>query len=276
MSHFVVLVFGEPDDLEAQLEPYNENTEMPPYWEDETTDMTAHWAWSTVSEEAVVPITTMEEYATALVKRYEADETDKYRVRKGVLQRQTTYNPQSQWDWWTVGGRWRGLLLTKDGRTVDEARIADVDWEGMQTAARTKAEDSFDLMWNIIGKREKLIAWTVFREKYPDDIPRAREEYNAQETLQVLRTSRISVWEDPAKAFCLNDPDPRAAYIQSCVDAVPFCYAMVQDGVWGAMGRMGWWGMSKDDMTDAEWKKIVRATIEANPEGYVTAVDCHI
>jgi hypothetical protein len=275
MSHFVVLVFGEPETVESQLEPYDENIEMDPYWEDECTDMTAHWLWPTLSEEAVTPITTMEEYAKAVMDRY-AEDNDKYRVREGVFQRQTTYNPESKWDWWVEGGRWGKMLQRKDGQMVDSGRVSDIDWEGMREAARKKAEDDFDLMWNIIGKRTPLVSWKSFLDKYPDDIPKAREEYNGQETLQVLRSSNIGTWGCPVETYHLDAPKPRTAYIEACVNSIPFAYAMVKDGEWITKGRMGWWGMSDDDMTDAEWKKIVRKAIDDSPDDYITVVDAHI
>ena len=61
----------------------------------------------------------------------------------------TTYNPDSQWDWYQLGGRWIGRLVLKDNATsgirgeksllfgleeprpngYDSALIKDVDWE---------------------------------------------------------------------------------------------------------------------------------------------------
>lgn len=42
------------------------------------------------------------------------------------------YNPQSKWDWWTIGGRWSGELLPqKDGVWVDACRIKDLDLDNM-------------------------------------------------------------------------------------------------------------------------------------------------
>lgn len=279
MSHFVVLVLGgQPegleDYLEKTLEPYNENTEVAPYWTDEATNAQDHWAWS-YTEEAVTPIATMVEYAEFLNKRF-GEDGYKYRVREGKLQRQTTYNPDSTWDWWVVGGRWKDMLLLKDGRYADEAYIRDIDWDAMRSAARRKAEDNFDLMWNIIGKRTPLVAWKTFLDKYPNDIAKAREEYHAQETLKVLRGANIGIWGDPVETFHLDAPNPRESFVEASVNAIPWCYAVVKDGQWVTQGRMGWWGMSKDDMTDDQWKAVVRKLIDDNPDEYLTVVDCHI
>jgi hypothetical protein len=37
------------------------------------------------------------------------------------------FNPESQWDWWEIGGRWKNILQTKDGTRCNSARIGDID-----------------------------------------------------------------------------------------------------------------------------------------------------
>lgn len=50
----------------------------------------------------------------------------------------STYNPNSKWDWYCVGGRWSGFLVLKeraeDGgiREVNEAYFSDIDWDYMK------------------------------------------------------------------------------------------------------------------------------------------------
>lgn len=47
----------------------------------------------------------------------------------------STYNPNSKWDWYVIGGRWSGYFPLKErdenGNVVwvDEATISDVNWE---------------------------------------------------------------------------------------------------------------------------------------------------
>ena len=40
----------------------------------------------------------------------------------------STYNPNSKWDWYSVGGRWDGNLVTKDETKCDEEYISQIDW----------------------------------------------------------------------------------------------------------------------------------------------------
>ena len=81
MSHFAVLIIG--DDMEGQLAPYDENTEVEPYKK---------------------PC-----YCVHDGKRcYDCEECDV----NGLYT--TTYNPKSKWDWYLIGGRFRGYFKLKN------------------------------------------------------------------------------------------------------------------------------------------------------------------
>lgn len=41
----------------------------------------------------------------------------------------STYNPNSKWDWYSVGGRWNKYIKTLDGEQVNEAYVNEVDWK---------------------------------------------------------------------------------------------------------------------------------------------------
>lgn len=41
----------------------------------------------------------------------------------------STYNPDSKWDWYIIGGRWAGSLVLKTGENVDFARFKDIDYD---------------------------------------------------------------------------------------------------------------------------------------------------
>ena len=54
-------------------------------------------------------------------------------------------------------------------------------------------------------------------------------------------------------------------------------YAVVKDGKWYARGRMGWWGVSHDNMSDEEWVAKVQELIESLPDDALVSIyDCHI
>lgn len=49
---------------------------------------------------------------------------DKDRDEKGNLY--STYNPNSKWDWYEVGGRWNNCLTTKSGKKVNEGCVSEL------------------------------------------------------------------------------------------------------------------------------------------------------
>ena len=152
MTHFVVMVryegeLGDLDNiLEMMLAPYDENMEVNPYkkWPNEETieRMADHYK--------VDPMN-LEKLATYMNDWSGSDGG----VENGRLYYITTYNPESTWDWWVVGGRWSGLLTLKEGRVgvegecgtggnpvgIDAAYAKDIDW---------KHEAMKEFTWNVV------------------------------------------------------------------------------------------------------------------------------
>ena len=46
---------------------------------------------------------------------------------EGVWCRYSTYNPDSKWDWYSVGGRWDKAIKTKSGEFVNECLAKEID-----------------------------------------------------------------------------------------------------------------------------------------------------
>ena len=46
----------------------------------------------------------------------------------GVWEDWSTYNPDSKWDWYALGGRWGKSIKTKSGEFVDECFLDEIDW----------------------------------------------------------------------------------------------------------------------------------------------------
>ena len=152
MSHFVGLCFGEYWD--SDLEQYSENLEVEAYIE-----QTKEEAINDVQRnqrkrylEAVKALQTPnlnsqsmefyqkivdqgpsiskeEAWKEVLSWGYELDEDE------NLL---STYNPNSKWDWYCVGGRWNGFLVLKERKEdgsiieVNEAYFDEIDWDYMK------------------------------------------------------------------------------------------------------------------------------------------------
>lgn len=270
MSHAVVLVIGEA--IEDQLAPYNENTETEPY-KDYIDASVEEWPLSFVAKEAPdLDLTNATAVAAWLTARWGPDET--YAADDQGIYTMSTYNPQSKWDYWRIGGRWAGRLLLKapdqqrtpelswewkdasrderikllDGRHVDQARKGELDWEGMQLERLTSIE-----------KR-----WTGYLKVLDEqgDEAAKREAYWTfglmQEELTLGRDAHL---EREASLSPL-------AWVQACV----------AEGVWKEKGRMGWFGCSTDGPDERDqWGEWMTRFIGLMPDDVLlTICDYHI
>lgn len=160
----------------------------------------------------------------------------------------TTYNPQSKWNWYEIGGRWRGLLILKNNKKglrgtfslaaritegYDGAFVSDVDFKAMKRRDTAKLPPYEDAMKNSFLNEEHL------RERFPTE-----KEYIERET--TFQT-----------------------------------YAVITpDGKWHAQGKMGWWGLSSDTAEEERaWQlgyhdRFIKPATKNN--WYMVIVDCHI
>lgn len=151
MSHFVGLCFG--NDYDLYLENYDESLEVEEYvvyTKEEAIKVAKeqrikdyeHALYllktSNLSSEASYYYnkiisngpTLTEEQAWKEIKNwgYRIDEN------KNIL---SSYNPDSKWDWYCIGGRWSGFLYLKDKDddgnriTTNQALVEEVDWDYM-------------------------------------------------------------------------------------------------------------------------------------------------
>lgn len=174
------------------------------------------------------------------VIRYEEDEDimEDGRVR-------STYNPNGKWDWWVIGGRWKGSIKTKDGKEVDSARIKDIIVEDKELYNKMLRD------WELIveeskpinEKEEERIKWNLYTTKYFIDTYKTKEEY---------------------------------ARLQSQFTT----YAILdKEGNWIEPGRMGWFGMSNAEAEDEyNFMNNYYKTVFENAEedDWLTVIDCHI
>lgn len=101
MSHFSVLVLHAKDDsFENLLAPFDENLEVKPY---------LYIPHEKAVEEMKQGLATLN---PEIQEKYKTiSETDRLRSYFGrTIDEErniwSTYNPQSRWDWYSVGGRW--------------------------------------------------------------------------------------------------------------------------------------------------------------------------
>lgn len=204
--HYIVAVITEPgQNVDDLLKPFNENMDVEPYIEQYKEDIIAEVreneaqlladmeeAYDTGSYvyihfygdpyspyEVTRRIPTLEEIDRArdLVENSTDEEAwqryveeDSYSDYDSQGNKLSTYNPNSKWDWYEVGGRWNGFYKTRDGETVNQCLIGELDYnDDMSTYAvltpdgewYEKDEDNPNSWYNSY--------YNDFIAAYPDD-----------------------------------------------------------------------------------------------------------
>lgn len=321
MSHFTVLVIGE--NVEGQLAPYDETANVTPYPDLEAGTPAEFWMTADLIQEGAVPQNpTMQQVLDAArtrypgeldrffvagesgVVRYDDGQVDQAQLVPGALYRWSTYNPNSKWDWYQIGGRWTGFFELKDGGqgalgdaswarkgdpaevgTVDIVRKGDVDWELMRSKARAGAEARYDAMVKLTEGLPLPRTWEeVLASKNVELAPEeqrvalvneARRDYHNQPWVKAMK-GELDVLGGP-EDYMVGDPDARTKYIQRAEDAMGVPYAVVHQGEWLAQGKMGWFGMSSGEQPAEVWYAKVRELLDSLPDDtLLTLVDCHI
>lgn len=144
MSHFLTMVIG--NDPEAQLAPFCQHLEVDEYCIGELSEKDKQRMLEHYNAERAIPYKNFDEcYAE------NGEEWDEGQCRKneaGAWCEYSTYNTQSKWDWYLLGGRWSGQIIKlKKGATsgiigkaawwsntngIDAALKKDIDFEAME------------------------------------------------------------------------------------------------------------------------------------------------
>lgn len=186
---------------------------------------------------------------------------DKYEVDEEGLYSWSTYNPQSKWDWWSLGGRWTGYFQVRAEATCylgtpgvfgnappvalgtkpgDACRRGDVDVDGMTLARAVEAGG-----W-----------WDEAHRKWPHD-------EGARKFMSDVEPG------ESRDAFILRKSEP-AELLR------PF--AVLAEGAWREAGRMGWFGVdSSTEESREDYAAWFARFWQAMPdETWVAVCDLHI
>lgn len=237
MSHYAVAIIHRPDqDIDDMLAPYDENIKVAPYVEhtkQEAIDYVRK-EWTGYQDK------TDEECYEAIAEDYrENDLVDE----SGSLY--STYNTNSKWDWYEVGGRFSNLLKGKDGLRYDEGCIRNMDFS-----------------MNMETYNHSLRFWDVAVDNKPLEPGETKEQFITFYNENYFRT-----YYKGREAYAKT----RASFSTYAV--------ITPNGVWHAKGKMGWWGCSSETPEEAnDWDEnyLERFINHADEDLMITIVDCHI
>lgn len=236
-----------------------------------------------------------------------------YDTEKDQTYEISTYNEDSKWDWWCIGGRWSGYFKAKEDvfRTLDSDHAADIippqnlgRWnspkhdveklrklvdggrvrylalEVMRSDAAAKAHAEYDVYESLLVTYGVALPWSSFYGRVEaGEITRdeAREQYNAQPLVKAFKEIEEYKWEMGCTIaeFSVS----REEYVERHRSrAVPGYALLTKKGEWMAPGSMGWFGCSDD--TDETYEAY---TFEANkyvdeldPDDIMVMLDLHI
>ncbi len=181
-------------------------------------------------------------------------------------------NPDRKWDYYTVGGRWSGFLLGKDGNQHNSLKKSEIDIDGMRDQAGKHAADEYDeAMAGVEG------VWKSFKEicqEVSNDYEKAREQYHSQPQI-------VKIAENLGREGLFFNKDAflagRDAYIQASRDRAISTLAIVHERNWVERGSMGWFGVVSDETDIDAWNERTAKFIDELPDdSLITIVDCHI
>lgn len=156
-----------------------------------------------------------------------------YDAETGRAYTMSTYNPESKWDYWRIGGRWKDYFVYREQvpgliwgerswdspkpthvrkRRCDGGPIAALDFEALRSAEARDAGKRYDRWEQITAARPPATAWEHFVElaKLGElTWDEARHRYNKQPVI-VAATEEFGGWGDCPVAEFLP---PREEYV---------------------------------------------------------------
>lgn len=237
MSHFVVAVFTEQgQNIEDLLEPFDENLEVEPY-----VRFTKEEILKEIDEQCAID----EDFAKTMQGLSDQEKISEWRGYELFDKNGnplSTYNPNSKWDWYSIGGRWSGFLTTKSGEKTDSCLVKDLD-----------LSPNKDIFLNAMR------FWEINVEKQPlkkgEQTPFSL--YSPEHYLKMYRTKEEYAME-------------KARFITYAV--------LLPNGEWLEPGEMGYFGISNASIDDKiAWSENYHKIFEqAEDDWEITIVDCHI
>lgn len=189
-------------------------------------------------------------------------------------------NPNAQWDWYQVGGRWMDVFLVKDtcdlkiqgerglldGKVsnapegylwVAGARKRDIQWEKMKELKLEAKEKQFFVLDN----------WFL-HDVEPNPVPIATQK--KEDGIHCWGSILYHKGETLEGFLKRKGLHPNVRYAHSS-------YAYLDEDGWQSQGDMGWFGISSNDKDEGSWNEMVQAFIDSVPDDYIlVSVDCHI
>lgn len=248
MSHFTCLILNE--NVEEQLEPFYElecsmtqdkikNDQRAEFIKEFTTEELKKDFINIRNEHPELYYESIEEFADRYHGYIKADNEE-------LWGRWT--NPNSKWDWYSIGGRWTGSLkIKKNPKYPDDIYVGK---PGLMTIPA--------------------------KDNYADSIRLCDIDFEGQkkDTIEKLEND----WKEIEQGnidfmYGVDKNETKESYIQKYSNF--YTHAVIKDGKWYEKGEMGWFGITTNE--DENWEEEFDKLIKSLPENtLLTIIDCHI
>jgi hypothetical protein len=204
---------------------------------------------------------------------------------KGTGIVQTTYNPDSKWDWWVIGGRWTGYLGNENPednpKNWETCKICDGTGDRQSACLDEENGDPWvsyknKMINEILTPREyhlRVIAGNINTDLYERTFKYEQAKAcngcnGCQGTGKTLKWTLEPSNADqmPLENLLLDDPEQMKSFI-------PFAI-VTPDGKWYEKGNMGWFAIVSD--AKDTWKEEALELLKQHRDCVAIVVDCHI
>jgi hypothetical protein len=218
-------------------------------------------------------------------------------------------NPNAKWDYWRIGGRWRGYLRVKEGvqpdrssldwdspkeeqpKSAELAQLKDIDFEAMNMKATTNLEKYWGKVAILIEAHNKVMNRTgkhPLREEL-DEILENESGHWEFDILWTLVDTGLAKWESDEELTKERGTATHRLYMSDITDEEfktklrPLfefsTYAVCTSKDWYESASMGWFGC--DDGTPEKkerWRKGFHETFLSHlpQDTWIAICDCHI
>lgn len=177
-------------------------------------------------------------------------------------------NPNSRWDWYQIGGRWKDALKLKEGATP--FMTGERSWLSLVGTD----EDRSQLKVTEVGRADSAFIKDVAFEPTAEEIEKAENTWQKHlERTEAKEEGYNSYWE-----YGIEKDDTKEKYIDRVTSFST--YSVLEDGEWMEAGQMGWFGMGASGEAKESWNKsypeMIKHWQKDKPDYVITIVDCHV